>query len=370
MLRIAILRILESYFKHRWLYFLPIIILGAIGGYYVSQNEDEYIAGGVMYVQSETFLAALTSVQDSGISWWVTPAQFTIEEIDNLLLTEAFMTEVINKTSIQEEMAGISRTERLEIIQEARDAIWTGTIGDSQIFINAVHTEPEISYELVNSVIDTYIQWRINRDRTEGQVAQEFFVELTEQYLQELEATRDELQAYLESHPEPIRGERPDVEILEINRLQNDLELAGTRYSRALEKDENARLALAQTESNVRQSLYILDAPVLPDESSTSLRDLAMTLMIFLVGGVFMSVVGILGTALLDRSFRFPVDVQMLLELPVIAYVPIENQPLPWYRRLFGRSKKKSEEAAPKTAVPAPALATNMNREEMSEAAA
>jgi len=35
-----------------------------------------------------------------------------------------------------------------------------------------------------------------------------------------------------------------------------------------------------------------------------------------------MTVVGILGGALLDRSFRFSVDVTMALDLPVLAEVP------------------------------------------------
>jgi hypothetical protein len=43
---------------------------------------------------------------------------------------------------------------------------------------------------------------------------------------------------------------------------------------------------------------------------------------IFVVVGIILTIVCIIGGALLDRSFRFPLDVLTSLDLPVLALVP------------------------------------------------
>ncbi|MCP5094970.1 MAG: lipopolysaccharide biosynthesis protein [Chloroflexi bacterium] len=352
MVRLVLLRLLESYFRHRWLYFIPVVLLTAAGIASELLKEENYIAGGVLYVQQESFLATLTSVRDSSVSWWITPAEATVNEINDLLRTNAFMRAVIQNTDLEGNMSQ-GQTAVDDTIQEARESVWIANNGENQVTINAAHIDAQIAYQLVNETIDNYIQWKINTDRAESEVAQLFFNDLTNEYWLELEEVRDELEQYLIEHPAPLRGDRPDTEILEIERFQGELQMAGTRYARALEKDENAQLALAQTESDVRQSYFLLDAPRMPDEPATSLKDMAVNLVIFTAVGGMLSVIGIVGSAVLDRSFRFPIDVTQIVNLPVLATVPNGAVRLRWYQRLF-RRKKKSKPTAPEPETSAP----------------
>lgn len=331
MIRLVLLRLLESYFRHRWLYFVPIILMLCAAFLFISRQESKYLASGILYVQKESFLASLTSVRDNNIGWWITPADDSATEISDLIRTDAFVRAVVQSTDLEEKIANGPESVR-ETINEARQSIWITTLGDNQVVINAGHTDAQIAYQLVNSVLDSYLQWKINADRVESEVARAFFVELTQQYKDDLEATRHELQEYMLSHPQPVRGDRPEVEQLEIERLQAELQLAGTRYARALEKDENARLALSQTESDIRQTYFLLDAPRIPSKPETSLKDTVMNVAIFVVVGVFMSGVGVMGSALIDRSFRFPVDIHHLLDLPVLAAVPNATVGHKWYQ--------------------------------------
>ncbi|MCP5099985.1 MAG: lipopolysaccharide biosynthesis protein [Chloroflexi bacterium] len=345
MVRLVLLRLLESYFRHRWLYFIPVVLLTAAGIASELLKEEKYIAGGVLYVQQESFLATLTSVRDSSVSWWETPAEATVDEIVDLLQTDAFMRAVVGNTDLETNM-DLGQMAIDETIDKARESIWVNSNGENQITINAAHVDAQIAYQLVNATIDNYIQWKINTDRSESEVAQLFFDELTEQYRTELELVRDELERYLIENPTPLRGDRPEAEQLEIERLQAELQLAGTRYARALEKDENAQLAIAQTESDVRQSYFLLDAPRIPNDPATSLKDMAINLIIFTAVGALLSAIGISGSAILDRSFRFPIDVTHIVDLPVLATVPNGAVRLRWYRRLF-RSRKRAKPAAP-----------------------
>ena len=44
MLRLINLRLLESYFRHRWLYLLPIVIMVGVAAYYFTTAERLYTA--------------------------------------------------------------------------------------------------------------------------------------------------------------------------------------------------------------------------------------------------------------------------------------------------------------------------------------
>ncbi len=321
MVRVVILRIFESYFRHRWLYLLPILILTAAGVAFVLLSKPKYVAGGVMYVQKESYLASLTDVRDIEGTWWTTPSQATAQEVNDLLRTNAFVRSVIQQTDLEQDMDKGPDIVG-SIIEDVRKSIWTATQGDNQLFFGAATDEPNLSYQLVNAVIEAYLQWRINGQRAQSEAAHEFLTGLIEQYQADLDAARSELSTYLAAHSEPLRGERPAEEALEIDRLRGQLNLASQRYAGALDKDENALLSLAQIESDARQTYVLIDAPRLPDRPEISRKELALQLGIFLASGVLLSLVLIIGSALLDRTFRFPTDIQPNLNLPVLALVP------------------------------------------------
>jgi hypothetical protein len=160
----------------------------------------------------------------------------------------------------------------------------------------------------------------------------------------ELEAAREALREYLAAHPEPLRGERPDAELLEIDRLQGLLSLAGTRYARALEQQEGARLATAQAEADVRQTYFVVDAPTIPTEPAVSLRQQAVTGMVFVAVGAIIAAAAVVGSSILDRSFRFPVDVEYGLGLAVLSVVPDTRPKRP--RLAFLRRRSETPAAA------------------------
>ena len=319
MVRLVILRISESYFRHRWLYLLPIVLMWGIAAVSIS-IAPLYLARGVMYVEQESVLSSLISVRDTNISW-ETPADQTSLEIGELLQTDAFIRAVIHGTNLEEHMDEGS-TIVDQIMDEVRENVWADAPGNNQVRVAATHNDPEIAYQLVDATIENYTLWKINANRAEIVSAHEFFSDLLDQYDSELEIARRDLKNYLATHPEPARGNRPDIEVLDLSRLQSDLESADSRYADTLTLKDNAELALSQAESSVRQTYFYIDAPRVPEEPATTLMDTAVKIIIFTVVGVILSAIGILGGMLLDRSFRFPLDVQHSIDLPVIAAVP------------------------------------------------
>jgi capsular polysaccharide biosynthesis protein len=319
MLRLVILRVFESYFRHRWLYLLPIILMLGIAGVSIF-GEPLYLAKGILYVEQESYLSSLISIQDSSFSI-DTAADQTRREIADLLQTDAFVRAVIQETSLEEYMdQGETAVEKT--MDEVRKAVWTDVPGSNQVRVAAEYKDPQVAYDLVNAVIDDYTQWKINANRAASVTAKAFFDDLIKQYQSDLETARRELENYLVAHPEPVRGSRTDVEALAIERLRSDLEFVNSRYVETLKLKDDVELSLTQVESDVRQTYYFIDSPRVPKEPETSLSDIATKIVIFTVTGIVLSLIGIIGSMLLDRSFRFPIDVQYGVDLPVIASIP------------------------------------------------
>ncbi|MCA9993198.1 MAG: hypothetical protein KDE29_19555 [Anaerolineales bacterium] len=334
MIRLILLRLLESYFRHRWLYLLPIVLMSALALLSVLNARPKYQADGVLYVQADSLLSSLTDVRANSASWWVTPAQATMGDLNELLQTDAFIRSVIRPTKLEAEMDQGPDVVN-NILQETRKNIWVYPVGDNHLQVVATSEDPQVAFELVNATVEGYLQWQINAKRADSQTAQSFFEDVIQTYETELADARDAMRVYLEAHPEPVRGTRSGIEQLEVTRLQSAIDLAASRYASALDKEENTRLAMAQIESEMRQSYLLIDAPILPDRPVVSLRQTAVNMAIFVAVGVVISGGAIVGGALLDRSFRFPVDVVSRLELPVLTIVPDTTPKMKrrWLRR-------------------------------------
>jgi capsular polysaccharide biosynthesis protein len=113
------------------------------------------------------------------------------------------------------------------------------------------------------------------------------------------------------------------LETIEINRLQNNLTTAMDRYRQALDNLESTQLASAVNESNIRQLYLLFDAPQLPTDTARSLRSIARDMLIYALLGILLTVVGLFTVSFIDRTFRFPEDIEHRLGLPVITSLPL-----------------------------------------------
>lgn len=320
MIRLIILRVLESYFRHRWLNLAPIALMLVMAAGFVATSKPEYVSRGTLYVQKASLLSSLTKIQEDGFSWR-SPTQIAVNELYELLQTNAFIRSAIKKTDLESSMA--EGPDAVTAVMDLfRESVQVQMVGDNLIEFSARHEDPKLSQQLAASTIDAYTQWKLNGDQQESAVAQSFFAQVIPPYQAELQRARDELQTFLEDHPQPLRGERPPEEQVQIAQLQSAIDLASTRLASALEKEESARLAQSQAESNVRQNYLVIDAPAEPIRPERGLKSVALSAAIFVVLGVILSCASIIGGALLDRSVRFALDVRNSLDLPVLAQVP------------------------------------------------
>lgn len=338
MIRLVLLRVLESYFRHRWLYLLPTVIMIGVGGASFMNRTNEYIASSTFYVQEGSFLSSLTSIREAGFSW-VTPAQTAVNELRQLEGTTAFVRAIVQQTSLEENMGNGSDAINATI-NATRDDIWFSVMGDNLLMVAAINEDPEVARELVEATINSYVQWQINADREESVSTQLFFSELIAAYQADVDTARDELRNYLNNNPEPVRGTRPELEQMEIGQLETAIALAEGRLLSAIEDEENARLGMIQAESDARQQYFVIDAAKTPTQPASSTSEAMTSSIIFVVVGIVMTIIGFVGAAIIDRSFRFGIDVQHMLDLPIIAQVPAP----PKEKKKKKKNKKGKEE--------------------------
>lgn len=282
--------------------------------------KPSYIAVGAVYVEKESLLATLTSLQDSGLAW-VTPAQATVDEFKELIQTDAFIRAIISQTDIESEM-NQGDTKVSEIIGDTRASIWAVPLGNNLIQVGATHEKGPIAEQLAKALVESYLQWKIKSDQQDSTSAQVFFDDLVKTYRADLQKAQNDQQAFLEEHPDPVRGERTLLEEVQINDLQRMVSEANTRLTNAIEKLDSAKLALSQSDSKARQTYQLIDTPHVPPGTGTSKTKMAMNAVIMAVVGLILGVVAAAGAAFLDSSFRFPIDVENTLSLPVLAIVP------------------------------------------------
>ena len=337
MVKLFLLRFFETYFRHRWLYLLPIIIVICAAVVNFVNLQPTYTASGILHVNNPSLLTSLTAIQNNNTNWWITPAQATTNEIKDLLQTDAFVRAVIKETDLEGFMHDGPGQVR-ETIYGVRHGIMVNPVGNNQLYIFATSENPEISYQLVPAIINKYLIWQTNTARQDSSVAQGFFGDLIETYASDLEISKKALADYYDAHPPPLSV----TERLEVTQLENQIDLAGGRYSSALEKEENANLAMAQVESDIRQTYLLVDAPHLPDKPDLSKRKLAVQFATFIGVGIALSLIAVSGSTVLDRSFRFPIDVETHLHLAVLAETPDVSPRKKWYQRFVpGFLKRK-----------------------------
>lgn len=321
----ALLRALDSFFRRPLLSLLPLLIFSMLGAYYVVNLETQYRSTGVMFVEDRTFLSSLTQVRGAEVGHRQTPAGYTSRQLNALLQTDSFLAAVIERSGLADPSA-LSRSDLVTI----RTAISSWESGENLVNVSAGHERPDVALGLADATIETLIEWEIDVDVSESTVAEGFLAPITQRYLDDLTAAREELQNFLQSTTASSE-ELPASQEAIIDQLSAQVAEANDRYADALTKEEAARLATAQAESDVRNRLQLVDAPELPLSPEGKTKTAVMALAVFMACGALLSLGIVVVGAAVDETVRFPGDAERRLGTEVLAILPDTS---PWMRAL------------------------------------
>ncbi|MFK7804086.1 MAG: winged helix-turn-helix domain-containing protein [Anaerolineae bacterium] len=317
---LSLMRFLENMFQNIWLYLIPFILmmLAYAASFFIL--SDEFVSRGVMFVQTDTLINQVSSIGEDNFAFFLSPSEQTAEEITELLNTDSFIRLIIQETPLEAKMAEGDKTVR-ETISDVRDSIYVGITGSNNVEVRASWDDREVAWKTATATMNSFIEWKISSDKRDSFAAREFLEQLVPQYENERLGAVQNLETYLIQHPEPFRGDRPEIEQLQIEQLRQAVETADTRYQDASDNLEQIRLEEVIVEGKTRQSYNIVDSPSIPVEEEGGLLRKIITASIFIVLGIVLSVLAIISTTLLDRSIRFPIETPSSLGLPVLSTV-------------------------------------------------
>ncbi len=316
------LRLLETFFRHRWSYLMTAALPIVAGVLFFLFVPAGYQVRGTIYVQGESLLTTLSSERQ--VQQFTTPSQATLSEVTSLLNTESFVEAVLQNTNLRDRLSAGPR-ERDRLLEEYRQAMLVTAEGSNIVVFTAEDNDPVVAQQLATETMNAYVQWRINFERTDSEVAQTFFSELIARYDEELAIAEQDLRDYLLNYPDPVRGERASEEKFEISRLQGLVDEATARLTEARDKEENARLALAKVNSNALQEYLVIDAPSVPNTPPSVAKRAMLILSVFTVLGLILALARLGLAIMLDRSLYFPIDVQHSLKQVALGMLPFQG---------------------------------------------
>ena len=317
---LSLMRFLENMFQNIWLYLIPFILmmLAYAASFFVL--SDEFVSRGVLFVQTDTLINQVSDFGEDNFRFFLSPAEQTAEEITELLNTDSFIRLIIQETPLEAKMAEGDKTVR-ETIEDVRDSIFVGITGSNNVEVTSTWDDREIAWKTATATLNSFIEWKINSDKRDSFAAREFLEQLVPQYENERLAAVQSLETYLIQNPEPFRGDRPEIEELQIEQLRQAVGTADTRYQDASDSLEQIRLEEVIVEGKTRQSYKIIDSPAIPVEEEGGLLKKIITASIFIALGIILSVLAVISTTILDRSIRFPIESPSSLGLPVLSAV-------------------------------------------------
>ncbi len=341
--RRLILRFLDNFFANFWRNVLPFFLMLLFGIYYFFSSTPTYLSHGVLYVQDDSLLTTLTNVRSNNYIW-VSRGQTVIEQFDSLMQTDAFARAILQRTNWEEELQnGVPLNELLDAV---RQNLWGEIKGEKHVHIVAQSDDPEIAYQLADAAITLYRQWKVNLAVSDITNSVGFLQSVMNDYQVELESAENALRTYLIEHPDPAFGlRRPGEEATQIEILRDDVSVAERRILETRAKIDLIKLDQTQTSQEVENTYLLVDAPKLPLAPEYTTAQRVIVLFIFIGMGVLLCIGAGVGATLMDKTYRYPVDVHTDLYLPVLGRIPTGKIALP--AEMLGVSDDDDDHAPP-----------------------
>lgn len=318
MTTMAIRQIVEAFFRRWPIYAAILLACVGLGVAAVASSSDEYTSAGSVFVDSQSLVAAQSGVRETGGFSFMSPAQFTSQELKGLISTEIFMEAALERAGVDLSDDPAARRGQ---IQRMRASVGSSPNSENLVTVTVTTPNPELSFRVANGVIEEFVRFQIDVDVAESGASEQFFADLVESYEVDLTEARSAVESAL-SGVSDLEQLRPDRR-LEVERLQQAEGLAEDRYSRALANLEASRLATLQTETDVRQSYSVFDPPVAAVEPNGGLIDDIFVVAGFTILGLGLALAAPMLSAALNRTVIFADEIDAEeLGLSAVAVLP------------------------------------------------
>jgi len=316
-----VLRYAHTVSRFWWLLLIPLLVLPVAEYWHLRTTGSGYAAGMNIYVQ-QTAIGDTTANNPS----WLSLAQVEAADITQWLQSPTFCLDVAESSPLYARQLVLLADPKGSATADLQQHVLVTAQGNNMVSISYTSKNPTLAMQVVKGILDkatanaqvsngrvgalnkAYYQARLyNAEATERQSAQKLSA-----YMQEHGVTATNIQELLTS----------DLTLAMLyDQDRNDQQTVAT-----LRQQIDATVAL----NSLPASLVNQNGYFVADQPSASLVTLTRKKELFSVGiavllGLLLAGALLVMLTAMDRTFRRPVDVPLLLDVPVLAVVPYSS---------------------------------------------
>jgi hypothetical protein len=287
---------------------LPLIAGAA--ALYLFQGKD---GSAQLWVDNPSYIGNIQTA--SGWNQYLTPAQNTVDSLDQLVLTQTFYWQL--GQALMDNHTVSSASERDQVLGDVRSSLTVTASGSHLVALKVECRTASVCIQVLTTTISLHRDWLIQTEKQQADVASQFYTSQLQQAKVRQQASIDAFDAYVASHPvAPNALRAPDPEY---DRLQSDLQQAQTQVNDLQDKLQSIQFSNDAAAEIDQTALRIVDPP-----STSGGRFTSVTKKMALVIGGGAAVPGIAYLVFLgwiDRTTRNPKDIENRIGVRVVAMI-------------------------------------------------
>ncbi len=317
--RRVVLNVLEAFFRRPWLHLLPLILMLILGGVTAFGKDAVYKSTGTITVTaaSSNLVSSLAQGNTQGFNV-ETPATIVSRNINEQLRTTNFLNTIA--TQLQENPNDDAQKDLLRKVI-AKDVAATAD-GDSLVRVSASTGRADLSFRLAQATITAYRNAVVTSQVQGSQKDVSFFQQQVRSAKDALDAANADLVKYVTDNGLSDTTRIPLPQQLVLKQKQDEVARLQTLYDAAVQQLNDANVKVNAAKTAVDQQLRVTDAAEAPLAPEPRLKKAALTLVIFGVLGLLLTLASVIVSATLDRTIRVPGDITAKFDLDVLAVVP------------------------------------------------
>jgi uncharacterized protein involved in exopolysaccharide biosynthesis len=347
---LIVIRYAETFFRHRILILLPLVLALAVSLSYEAVQPDSYRSTATLWFDSPTTGAATPAVPTSDTR----PSAEEVSVIQELLGTSEFSLAVVHRGPLAKYIAdhphwqsglaafpgldkafgpsGQSVDERAVSVLAA--SVSVAATGPQVVMLTVSGPTADVARGTASALVNQFTDEVLAGRKGKAQAAVAYDTAILQSAQQQLSDAQKALSAYEADH----KGATLDIDPT-LSSLRTGLDLASQRYDSALAQYNQAALDLQHVADT--SGFHVIDQPTLPVRPIGVKKRMLLTGLAGLVVGLTVSIAVLVALTVLDRTARRPEDLEQALNVEVIGTIRRYRQPRqrPQGRKRHGRER-------------------------------
>lgn len=336
----AMLRLVETFFRHRMLLLAPMALVAIASLGWVVTQPPSYDASVRIWTQRQTL------VPDPNGNPYLSPAQEQAAVLTELISTKYFCAKVGKRTPLAgvarfhlEHASGGTRQKLLSLVglgssrgpvtdSQVDDLVFTtisaSTLilpsGPEIIAITYRDTDPQMAATIAQAIADQFIDETLSNQRVQADAALTFYTGQLQQARSDTATADKAMDDYIAANTaQRSANASPDARL---SQLKHDDDAAHARLASVQDKLDQARLDRAALNQPGVDGIRVLDRAEPPSRASSTRKTIFTAVGVTVALVLLILVVGVLALTWVDSTIRRPEEVETVLDLRPVGSVP------------------------------------------------